>query len=276
MALLYREPLESNAMKVLSWTKRALMAARKILQRGFCKVERENRLLMSNGGSNSGWCFSAKRTNNMRKYLIGLSAACAACVAFWSASVIAADHNDPPSVTGGSSDDIGDLYAWHYDDNGTQKLVTVLTFAGPKAPIDGQMGEYDREVAYGIHIDDDDDDAESEVEMIIRFGNNSAGEVGIQVSGIPGTEGPVVGAVESVIEAGDVKVFAGLRDDPFFMDLDGFVQTLGTGTLSFDNTNDTFAGQNITAVVIEVPYAAVQDDAGAVLNLWASARRLGE
>ena len=85
-----------------------------------------------------------------------------------------------------------------------------------------------------------------------------------------------MGPVEATITDGDVKVFAGLRDDPFFMDLDGFVTTVTTGTLSFDSNNDSFAGQNITSVVIEMPFDAVKGGAGDVVNIWSTASRIGE
>ena len=61
--------------------------------------------------------------------------------------------------------------------------------------------------------------------------------------------------------------------DPFFFDLQGFTDTLGTGTLSFDDMRDGFAGQNVTAVVIEVPVAAAIDG-NSSLSLWATSARL--
>jgi hypothetical protein len=89
----------------------------------------------------------------------------------------------------------------------------------------------------------------------------------------PGASGPVIGPVEKKIDGGlNARVYAGLRDDPFFFDLEGFRNTLATGTLSFDGSRDTFAGSNCTAIVLEMDLAAAQAG-GATLQLWATTAR---
>ncbi len=65
---------------------------------------------------------------------------------------------------------------------------------------------------------------------------------------------------------GDGKVFAGVRSDPFFFDLTGFVGTLfhiGTDALG-DNPTDIFKGFNTNAIVIEVP----DDQLGGKIGVW--------
>lgn len=186
--------------------------------------------------------------------------------------VQAADHTDPPDrVAIGNTADIGDIYAWHDTSAGTLSLA--LTFAGPLAPVAGQAGAYDEDVLYGVHLDNNGDNTPN-VNIWVRFAQNDLGDWGVQVTGLPGTTGPVEGAVETTLEPGnDVKVWAGLRDDPFFFDLEGFNNTLATETLAFDPTRDSFAGANITAVVLEVPLAAAlsgSDD----LQVWATTRTL--
>ena len=186
--------------------------------------------------------------------------------------VQAADHTDPPDrVMAGNTADIGDIYAWHDSSAGT--LTVALTFAGPLAPIADQAGAYDEDVLYGVHIDNNGDNAPN-FNVWVRFAQNDLGDWGVQVTGLPGTTGPVEGAVETTLNPGnDVKVWAGLRDDPFFFDLEGFNDTLATSTLAFDPTRDSFAGANITAVVLEVPLAAAlsgSDD----LQVWATTRTL--
>jgi hypothetical protein len=75
------------------------------------------------------------------------------------------------------------------------------------------------------------------------------------------------------LEKDGVKVWAGLFDDPFFFDLQGFRDTLNTGTLSFDSERDFFAGQNLTAVVIEIPKDLI--DTGAPVDVWGATARFG-
>ena len=94
----------------------------------------------------------------------------------------------------------------------------------------------------------------------------------MQVSGLPGGRPLVTGPVETTIDAGmGLRVYAGLRDDPFFFDLDGFNKTLQTSTLSFDSKHDTFATTNVTAIVVEMSTDALVGN-GKTFRLWASTR----
>ncbi len=68
------------------------------------------------------------------------------------------------------------------------------------------------------------------------------------------------------IAKGDAKVFAGVRADPFFFDLLGFLGTvLGVGTTQLGTGGDFFAPLNTNAMVLEVP----NDSIGATnINVW--------
>ena len=189
---------------------------------------------------------------------------------FSGSEVQAADHTDPPpTATGpGDSGDIGDLYAWHKGQGADQKLVAVLTFAGPAEPVAGQSGTYDADTLYTIYIDNSGDNL-PDLTIHARYGQNPNGDWGVQVIGLPGEPGPIVGAVETSIQGTSSMVWTGLRDDPFFFDLQGFGETAGTGTISFDSTRDFFAGKNITALVLEMPMAAALG-AGSKVNIWAT------
>jgi hypothetical protein len=186
-------------------------------------------------------------------------------------SVEAADHAEAPTAIGDPGADIADFYAWH--DSVAGRLVTVVTFDALQMP-GGTVGSYDDMLLYGVHIDRDGDNL-GDIEILTRFGQNAKGEWGVQVENLPGTSGPIVGRVESVINAGGgAKVFAGLRDDPFFFDLEGYLDTLSTSTLSFDNTRDSLAGTNVTALVLEMDLAEVTDSGlYPNLQLWATSWR---
>ncbi len=181
----------------------------------------------------------------------------------------AADHTDPPAAfpAAGDAADIGDLYAWH-DANATT-LTVVLTFAGPLPPVADQTGTYDADVLYGIHIDNNDDDIANH-DIWVRFAQNDLGEWGLQATGLPGEAGPVEGAVETELSGTSARIWAGLRDDPFFFDLEGFQDTLSTGALAFDPTRDSFAGANVTAIVLEVPVSAAMGGNTDPLQIWAT------
>lgn len=188
-------------------------------------------------------------------------------------AMLAADHAESPTTKADLAADITDVYAWH--DAAVDRLTTVINVAGLQAPVAGQEGAWDDEILLTLHLDRTGD-AVAEVLVEIRFGQAVSGAWGVQVRNLPGTSGPVAGAVEQVLDAGGgAKVFAGLRDDPFFFDLDGFRATLSTGTLSFDNTRDSFAGTNITSVVLEMPLsAATLAGTAPNLRIWATSARL--
>ncbi|MEZ4385888.1 MAG: DUF4331 family protein [Nannocystaceae bacterium] len=179
--------------------------------------------------------------------------------------VTAADHVDAPGVEGNPAADITDFYAWHKDDG---KIVAIISFAGLTEV--GQPATYDASTVYGIHIDNNGDN-EPDENVWIRFGQNSGGDWGVQVEGLAAD--PVVGPVETVIDAPlGLRVFAGLRDDPFFFDLQGYLETLDTATIAFDSSRDSFAMTNVTAIVVELSTDAVSGGSDNI-QMWATTRQ---
>jgi hypothetical protein len=164
--------------------------------------------------------------------------------------------------------DIADHYMWHTEDG---KLVAVMTFAGFAEA--GDPATYDLDVLYGFHIDNNNDNV-ADIDIWCRFGTNGAmDEYGIQCLDIPGAAAAVEGPVETNIDGGGgIMVYAGSREDPFFFDLDGFLATKMTETISFDSMNDSFAGLNVTAIVIEMD-AAMAAGGGSTLQAWVTTGR---
>jgi hypothetical protein len=204
---------------------------------------------------------------NVKRLTAALLGTAALTVALATSGVFAADHVEAPGTMADPAGDITDVYAWHTE-NGT--IVAVLDFAGLQEA--GSTGTYDADVLYGIHIDNDGDN-EPNIDVWVRFGQNGAGEWGVQAVNVPGSDVPLEGAVATVIDGGNgVQLFAGPRDDPFFFDLDGYQATLMSGTLMFDNTNDTFAGTNVTSIVVEMDAAAAAGGSD-TLQVWATTGR---
>jgi hypothetical protein len=184
----------------------------------------------------------------------------------------AADHRESAATQADRAADITDLYVWHNRQLGT--LTAAIGIDGLRDPEAGQIGTYDDDVLVTLHIDQDpaSGDHEPEIEVRIRFGRSDSGAWGVKVENLPGADGVVVGSVEQVLRSGTrAKVFAGLRDDPFFFDLAGFQQTLASGTLSFTR-EDSFAGKNVTAIILDMDLAAARG-AGTVLDVWATTAR---
>lgn len=204
---------------------------------------------------------------------------------FWATSrpADAADHNDPPSrVTGDTADraaDIADVFAWHTEEG---KTVIALTFAGPNDPVAGQTATFDADVLYGIHIDTDGD-AAADHDIWARFGQSASGNWGVQLEGIPGgdpaTQAGPVEIVNRIMGVTNGFFWAGLREDPFFFDLEGFQDTAMTGDLSFSGLTgepvDFFAGKNASAIVIELETADLMAGADNTFSVWATTGRVG-
>ena len=107
-------------------------------------------------------------------------------------------------------------------------LIIALTFAGPQA---GTLpARYDRDVLYTINISNAGFPTDAEVQLRFRFGQDGA-NTGGEVTGLPDGGGPLVGPVEQTLSRNGILVRAGLYDDPFFFDLEGFKASRSTGTL---------------------------------------------
>lgn len=184
-------------------------------------------------------------------------------------SVRAADHSEAPGTRADQPADIADVFAWH--DNAANKLVGVITFAGLETPSKSR-GTFDENVLYSFNIDNDGDFV-SDIDVLVSFTRDSRGKWWMHVVDLPGSSSAIASPVNRPFDIGDGRhVFAGLRDDPFFFDLEGFRATLQTGTLSFDGTRDSVAGLNATAIVLEMDLSAALDG-GTMLNVWATTAR---
>jgi hypothetical protein len=181
-------------------------------------------------------------------------------------AAMAADHAEAPGSSADPAADITDFYAWNTADG---KIVAVLDYS-PLMAI-GDADVYDADVLYTVHVDNDGDNV-SDVDVLVRFGQKSDGSWGVQVADLPGGSAVVSGAVDTVIDAGGgLSVYAGLRDDPFFFDFQGFLDTLSTAAIAFTGT-DTFAGYNVMSIVVEMDAATAAGSATSV-QLWATTAR---
>ncbi len=178
---------------------------------------------------------------------------------------LAADHAEAPGAAADPAADIADFYAWSQSD----RFVAIVTFAPLTAA--GGDATWDADVLYTVHVDRDADNV-PDVSMHFRFGQDGNGNWGVQATDLPGSVATVEGAVETPLEDGGVKLWAGLADDPFFFDIAGFQETLATGTVSFDSSRDSLAGTNVTAIVIELPVADVLGS-GTTLSTWSTTAR---
>ena len=201
-------------------------------------------------------------------------------VALAALPLLAADHAEAPTATADPAADIADVFLFRAD----SKLVTSVTFSGGPAPrvrVDGPTGRYDRNVLYTFHIDRDLDAIE-ELQIYARFGQNHLGQWGVEIENLPGAGARhVFGPVETVFTTPTgLKVYAGLRDDPFFFDAQGFNATLASfnspgpnGQVLIRNDRDSFANRNITAIVFEMDLA-VAAGGSQEIYFWGTTARI--
>lgn len=194
----------------------------------------------------------------------------------------AADHADAPASALDPSADITDVFVFRKEPG---KLVGVIAFGGapvPRPRVDGPTGRFDPDVIFTYNIDTDLD-ARPDIQIHCRFGKNGAGQDGVEIENLPGAGYRYVfGPVETVnTTPNGLRFYAGLRDDPFFFDFEGFRATLNSfgdtstpdGTLMFDNTRDSFANRNLTALVFEMDEAAATRGSTQI-RVWATSGRL--
>jgi hypothetical protein len=211
-----------------------------------------------------------------RKRSLVVAGVLAVATAFWASdwTVLAADHLDPPSRTDPAVDstpdkaaDIADVYLWHSDTD----MIVAVTFAGPS--VANQPATYDRDLLFTINISNAGFPTDPEIQIRYRFAQDANGNWGVQVSGLPDSPDPLAGPVEQTLSRNGILVRAGLYDDPFFFDLQGFKDTKATGNLSIRNDRNFFAGQNDTGIVVQIPIPMVKGSAQ--LNVWVTSARFG-
>lgn len=188
----------------------------------------------------------------------------------------AADHFDPPTrvdatvtATPDIGADIADVYLYHT----ATSLIVSMGFAGPQNA--NNPAVYDRDVDFNIMLSNAGSTADPEYTINFRFGQDPAvpNSNGIRITGIPGTTGPIVAPVETIVSTQGVKVFAGLIDDPFNFDATGFRLTRETGTLMIDRNRNRFFGLNTTALVIEIPLASIRNGNNPI-SAWGTSARI--
>ena len=207
--------------------------------------------------------------------------------------VLAADHIDSPAATAEPTADITDLFAWMSPD--AQHLNLVL---GTSAFATGDAVFSDA-VQYAFHVNSSMGYGEAQTETIVlcQFYDVNAIECWAGDEYAAGDPRDPAGIAS---KSGKLRIYADLRNDPFFFEFNGFTQTVQTvidaaASLVFDDegcpqldeatsnalvgslqtgldgapASDTFAGQNVLALVVQVDKSVV-DAGGPLLGVWAS------
>ena len=240
-------------------------------------------------------------------------------------TVLASDHQDTPEVELNPRFDINDVYVFPGGLSSTSNIVLVMTTSSPIAPANSGAAKFDPNLLYQFKIDNSGDGVEDKVIQVTFGPDSSVGGATGQVmrvrgpaapAGLMAPDGspasppltgaasvqlrnvPVITAVSGV-SAGttggtnnDIRVFAGVRDDPFFIDLEQFFKILpdrrpATGPLSGPLTPQasgfrnpgidllTAAKANTLAIVIELPKTLLTATGSATgtIGVWGTISR---
>jgi len=220
----------------------------------------------------------------MRRLLLGLTGV---LVAVWGSAAMAADHRDGPASIDDPSTDINDVFAFMNPDDAEEVIlimtvhpladaesrfsdVSTYNFNITNVPVAAAvLGADEESFTISCIYDDVDDsvtcnDAEDGEDVTVDF--NAGGAT----------------PAEEENTAGTFRVWAGLRDDPFFFDLAAFLATVDGDAETdgwFDDTPPTpanfFAGLNTLSIVVGIDKDVI-DGGGVdasefpVLRVWAS------
>ena len=200
----------------------------------------------------------------------------------------AADHDDAPAVGTDQAADIADVYAFR-SPRDPANVVLALTLSDVLPPGQIQLGRsiFDPRVLYQFRLDNNGDGVEDRVIQAYVVGSAEQQVMHVRGPVAPadaGTSsrivpGPVTistrvstGTTPLVAERNGVRLFAGVRDDPFFFDLGRFSAILAGQASSFaDPGTDAFAGLNTYAIVIELPATMIGNLA--TTAVWATTSR---
>jgi len=212
-------------------------------------------------------------------------------------ALLASDHQDTPEVELNPTMDINDVYA--FPGSTADRVALIMTTS---SPIAGVGASFDPNLLYQLKIDNNGDAIEDLViQVTFNSGTGAAQQVrvvGPVAPATPGTHSTLVnstsvieGAVGTVLgSTTGVQVFAGLRADPFFIDLEQFFKILpdrrpSTGPLSGPPTAtaasfrspgvDLLRPFNALAIVVEVPKSQLVNGTAtdAKFGVWATTSR---
>jgi hypothetical protein len=226
----------------------------------------------------------------MRRAILGALALTALAAAALAAVVsggprpsAAADHVDAPGLMppGGNFQlDLTDLYAWRARNGNTVLAMNVNGLTAPgKRPVFASgvpAVAKTKGVTYWFRVDNDGD-AVADVDLGVTFSKPNAS--GVQTMTVT-RNGKVIltgrtspGRGVTVNRQGQVRAYAGLRDDPFFFDLGGFVDILsqeaGKSFLGCTGARtDFFAGKNVSAIVLELPPSLLTRSGSTQIGVW--------
>jgi Domain of unknown function (DUF4331) len=215
---------------------------------------------------------------------LGIAAGVAIAVGGGPKGAVAADHLDAPGLTPPGGDvrlDLTDIYAFRTPSGRTALVMNVNGFSKPGQQATFATGvpsvEATKRVSYNFRVDNNGD-AKEDVILRVTFGTpNKQGVQKFQIrrNGKVILNGKTSAFGRVVVNKGrdGVRAFAGMRDDPFFFDLNGFLNILssepGKSFLGCTSPRpDAFAGNNVSSIVVELKPSLLTRKRSSKIGVW--------
>ena len=212
----------------------------------------------------------------------------------------ASDHQDTPEVELSPRMDVNDVYA--FPGASADRIVLVMTTSSPITPAQSAAASFDPNLLYQLKIDNTGDGVEDKVIQVTFSGTGTSQQMTVHGPVAPaqtGTMNTIVaggasltGAVNTNLgSATGLQAFAGIRDDPFFLDLEQFFRIVPdrkpvSGALSQlpdqptasafraqGQAVDYLRGINALGIVLEMPTAMLTDGGTKKLGVWGTISR---
>jgi len=199
------------------------------------------------------------------------------------ASLGAADHIDSPTVAQDRASDLDDLYAF-VDPNDSSKVVLIMTTQG--FIVSGEhfgMAIFDKNVRYRFEIENTGD-ARPDTFLDVTY-EGGLGRTDYQIATIRLPDGSQFQATTTASNQEAVapppaiftdprsgsKFYAGVADDPFFLDDTGANRLVGSILQGRPNPRvlgergrDTYAGFNVLATAVSVPASLLRGSSSVI------------
>jgi hypothetical protein len=185
----------------------------------------------------------------------------------------AADHLEAPLAKANHDLDITDIYAF---DAANSKNTALVLNVNPLAGVVSGV-TFATNAEYRLNVDTNGDSVADDV-YAVTFGSNAPDGKQSLTLWKDGSR-VLSGKTGNANNGGGAKVYAGIKDDPFFFDLasfrrwrdpDGDGAFTYTGPTTFDGI-DFFRGTNISTIVLEIPDSWL----GSSASVWATTVKSG-
>ena len=213
----------------------------------------------------------------------------------------ASDHQDNPLVELNPAMDMTDVYA--FPGTTSDRVVLVMNSSPFLTPAATPTASFDQNLLYQFKVDNTGDAKEDRVIQLVFKGTGSNQTVEVRGPVAP----PVVGAMNNQVASADpvltgrinqslgsatgVQVFAGAREDPFFLDLEQFFRIVpdrkpSTGALSMLSDAPSASsfrsasaavnyvrGFNVLSIIVELPASMLTSGGSSKIGVWGTISR---